>query len=225
MMLSEITRGAVLGLSAAAAPGPLQAMVVARSVRVGPWRALPLALVPAASDPVAIGTVLLVLSQVPPAFLRSITAVGAAVVLWMAVATVRSALRGNDPGAGNAPPSRGFLAIAAVNVTNPGAWIFWSAVGTAHRQRLAPAPDPRRRFPGQLLRLHHRRQRRRGAARRRDGARRPAGGPGAVAGLGRGPARVRDLARRRAHPVNEPANPQAGSASPIRSLPPPSGLG
>lgn len=127
--LEDIARGAVLGLSAAAAPGPFQAVLVARSLRTGPWRALPLALVPVSSDPVAITTVLLVLTQLPPGFLRGITALGAGIVLWMAVATLRAAVRGNQAGAGDEQVSRGFLAAAAVNVTNPNAWIFWSGVG------------------------------------------------------------------------------------------------
>ena len=44
-------QAALLGLSAAASPGPFQALLLERAARVGPRRALPLALVPLASDP------------------------------------------------------------------------------------------------------------------------------------------------------------------------------
>ena len=128
--LEDIARGAVLGLAAAAAPGPFQAVLVARSLRTGPWRALPLALVPVSSDPVAITTVLAgadaAPARLPPAGSPR-SARGFA--LWMAVATLRAAVRGNQAGAGDEQVSRGFLAAAAVNVTNPNAWIFWSGVG------------------------------------------------------------------------------------------------
>jgi threonine/homoserine/homoserine lactone efflux protein len=129
-LLGGAAQGAVLGLASAAAPGPFQAVLVARSLRAGPLRALPLAFVPLASDPVAIAVVLLVLGQLPGGFLRALTGVGAAVVLWIAALTLRDALRGQGTSAAGADrASRGFVAAAAVNVTNPNAWIFWSAVG------------------------------------------------------------------------------------------------
>lgn len=138
--LAHAAQGAVLGLSAAAAPGPFQAVLVARSLRAGPLRALPLALVPASSDPVVITLVLVVLTQLPTALLRALTAVGAALVLWIAVLTLRAAARGETAAA--ADTGRGFAAAAAVNVTNPNAWMFWSAVGgplVAAAWREAPA--------------------------------------------------------------------------------------
>ncbi|HET6437076.1 MAG TPA: LysE family transporter [Anaeromyxobacter sp.] len=128
MALAEFSRGAILGLSCAAAPGPFQAVLVARSLRVGPVRALPLALVPVASDPVAIALVLAVLTQLPSRFLEVLTVVGALVVLWMAAGALRAALSART-GPAPHPTSRGFWASVLVNVTNPNVWIFWSAVG------------------------------------------------------------------------------------------------
>jgi len=127
--LSGAAQGAVLGLASAAAPGPFQAILVARSLRAGPLRALPLAFVPMTSDPVVIATVLLVLGQLPGSFLRALTGVGAAVVLWLAATTLREVVRGGAAGPGADQVGRGFVSAAAVNVTNPNAWIFWSAVG------------------------------------------------------------------------------------------------
>jgi len=147
-------QGVLLGLSSAAAPGPFQAVLVARSLRLGPARALPLSLVPATSDPVVIAVVLSVLNRLPSTFLRSLTAAGALVVLGIGAATLRTASRGSVPRAleserGRSPESLGpsegrlgsFLAAAVVNVTNPNAWIFWSAVGgplVASAWRAAP---------------------------------------------------------------------------------------
>ncbi len=128
-VLPTIAQGAVLGLASAAAPGPFQALVVARSLRAGPVRALPLAFVPLTSDPVVIAVVLAVLTQLPPGFLTALSAVGAAVVLWLAVATLRDVARGGAPAPGSGGDSPGFLSAVALNMTNPNAWIFWSAVG------------------------------------------------------------------------------------------------
>jgi threonine/homoserine/homoserine lactone efflux protein len=125
-LLADIAQGGVLGLSAAATPGAFQATLVARSVRTGPLRALPLAFIPIVTDPLVIAVVLAALAQVPPAFLRLLTAAGVAVILWIAAGTLRAAWRGAAATAG-AP--RGFLQAALVNLTTPGAWLFWSLVG------------------------------------------------------------------------------------------------
>lgn len=128
-LLADIAQGGLLGLSAAAAPGPFQAVLVARSLRAGPLRALPLSLVPAFSDSVVIAAVLVALAQLPGGFLRALTAAGIGVVAWIAVGTLRAAARGTGPAGAGEGPSRGFLQAALVNVTNPNPWLFWSAVG------------------------------------------------------------------------------------------------
>jgi threonine/homoserine/homoserine lactone efflux protein len=126
--LADIGQGALLGLSAAATPGPFQALLVARAARAGPARALPLALVPIASDGPAIAVVLAVLTQLPPGFLTALRVLGTGLVLVLAALTLRGALR---PAARPGPTesSRGFVQVALVNLTNPNMWMFWSAVG------------------------------------------------------------------------------------------------
>ncbi len=128
ILLADIAQGCVLGFTAAATPGPFQVLLVARSLRAGALRALPLACVPLVSDTVVIATVLAVLSQLPGGFLRALTAAGLAVVLWIAVGTLRGA--GRPPAAAEAEQvPRGFFSAVLVNVTSPGAWVFWSIVG------------------------------------------------------------------------------------------------
>jgi threonine/homoserine/homoserine lactone efflux protein len=119
--------GATLGLSAAAQPGPYQAYLLAQSLRNGAARTLPVALVPFVSDPAVIAVVLVVLSQLPSGLLRGLQILGGAVVLFLAVATLRAA-RAGAPVEGRAPP-RGFVRATLVNLTNPNAWMFWSLVG------------------------------------------------------------------------------------------------
>jgi threonine/homoserine/homoserine lactone efflux protein len=104
-------------------------LLVARSLQVGPLRALPLAFVPLVSDTLVVATVLAVLSQLPGGLLRALTAAGLVVVLWLAIGTLRSAGRAALAAGEAADAPRGFLPALLVNVTSPGAWLFWSTVG------------------------------------------------------------------------------------------------
>jgi threonine/homoserine/homoserine lactone efflux protein len=125
------TQGATLGLSGALSPGPLQAYMLAQAARRGPWRTLPIALVPLVTDPIIIATVLAVLSQVPPGLLRALHVGGGAFVIWLGVSALRALRRPADAAPVREPPV-GFVRAALVNVTNPNAWIGWSvAAGPA----------------------------------------------------------------------------------------------
>lgn len=126
--LAYMGQGAILGLSAAATPGPLQALLVARSLRAGPARALPLALVPLASDAPATALILLLLFQLPSAFVTALRVGGIALMIALALGTLRAARRGaaaEEP----AGAPRGFVQAGLVNLTNPNMWVFWSVLG------------------------------------------------------------------------------------------------
>jgi threonine/homoserine/homoserine lactone efflux protein len=123
--LTIFLEGAALGLAAAAAPGPLQAYLLAQSARNGAARTLPVVLVPLVTDPPLIAVVLAALAQVPAAFLRALGIGGGAVVLWLGIAALRAARRpAADPA--RARPV-GFVRGLLVNITNPNAWLWWSA--------------------------------------------------------------------------------------------------
>ncbi len=117
--------GAWLGLSAAAAPGPLQAYLLAQSVRNGAARTLPVACVPLVTDPPLIAVVLAVLAQLPPGFLRGLGILGGLVVLWLGAGALRAAFGAPAPAPAGAPPA-GFVRALLVNFTNPNAWLWWS---------------------------------------------------------------------------------------------------
>jgi threonine/homoserine/homoserine lactone efflux protein len=124
-------QAAALGFSAAASPGPFQAVLLERAVRVGPWRALHLALVPLVSDPPVVLTCLLALSGLPPGFLRALQLLGGALLVWMGAGALRDLARPAAPRGEEAAPGRdlGFWRAALVNLLNPNAWLFWSLVG------------------------------------------------------------------------------------------------
>jgi threonine/homoserine/homoserine lactone efflux protein len=123
-------QGAWLGLSAAAAPGPLQAYLLAQSARNGAARTLPVAGVPLVTDPPLIAIVLAALAQVPAGLLRALGIAGGAIVLWLGVGAARAAARPPraDAGAeaGGRPPPKGFVRAMFLNFTNPSAWLWWS---------------------------------------------------------------------------------------------------
>jgi threonine/homoserine/homoserine lactone efflux protein len=129
--MTPFTQGAALGLSGALSPGPLQAYLLAQAAKRGPWRTLPLALVPLVTDPVIIATVLAVLSRVPPAFLRALHVGGGAFVIWLGLSGLRALRRPPTAAPPAHEPPVGFVRAALVNLTNPNAWIWWSVAGGA----------------------------------------------------------------------------------------------
>ena len=158
--LTIFLEGAALGLAAAAAPGPLQAYLLAQSARNGAARTLPVVLVPLVTDPPLIAVVLAALAQVPAGFLRALGIGGGAVVLWLGVAALRAA-----QGPAAADPARprpvGFVRGLLVNITNPNAWLWWSARRrTNPRRGVAELAPPRGRVPRRLLPPARRRERR-----------------------------------------------------------------
>src|SRR5512145_1796015 len=118
--MTPLVQGATLGLSGALSPGPLQAYMLAQAAKRGPWRTLPIALVPLVTDPVIIATVLLVLSRMPDGLLRALRVGGGAFVIWLGVNALRSLGRPPDAAPVREPPV-GFVRAAFVNVTNPNA--------------------------------------------------------------------------------------------------------
>jgi threonine/homoserine/homoserine lactone efflux protein len=129
-----LLQGLVLGFSASASPGPFQALLLERAARLGPRRAMPLALVPLLSDPPVIAACLLALSGLPAGLMRLLSLAGGLFLVVLGGSALRALWRGRrGPIAAEGPPARtvdgGFWSAVAVNLLNPNAWIFWSLVG------------------------------------------------------------------------------------------------
>lgn len=124
-------QAAALGFSAAASPGPFQALLLERAAAAGPRRALRLALVPLCSDPPVVLACLFALSGLPPGLLTALQLLGGALLCWMGAGALRDLLRPAAAGAAPAEALRGagFWRAALVNLLNPNAWLFWSLVG------------------------------------------------------------------------------------------------
>ncbi|HET8542753.1 MAG TPA: LysE family transporter [Anaeromyxobacter sp.] len=128
--MALFVQGLVLGFSAAAQPGPLQAYLLAQSVRNGAGRTFPVTMVPLVSDPLVIAVVLAALAQVPAGFLRVLQVMGGGILLWLGAGALRAARSARTRGAdsGDLRRPRGFWRAVFLNLTNPSVWIAWSVV-------------------------------------------------------------------------------------------------
>lgn len=128
-MLTFLLQGLLLGATAAAQPGPLQAFLLSQTIKNGARRTLPATFAPLISDGPILIIVLLVLTQTPGWFLNGLRIVGGLFLLylaWGAYRTYRTA-------AGELPPapessSQGVIKAALMNLLSPNPWIFWTTI-------------------------------------------------------------------------------------------------
>jgi threonine/homoserine/homoserine lactone efflux protein len=133
-LIAYFLRGLALGLPAAVTPGPLQAFLLSQTLKNGWRRTLPAALAPLLSDGPIVALVVLVLTQLPPLFLRAIQIAGGLFILYLAWQTFRATRQPAQPETVvEQPSSRQSLGQAALmNLLNPNPYIFWSiAAGPA----------------------------------------------------------------------------------------------
>jgi threonine/homoserine/homoserine lactone efflux protein len=120
--------GITLGFAASVQPGPLTAYLISQALSSGWRKALPAAAAPLLSDgPIAV-LVLVVLTRVPPGFVHWLRLAGGAFLLFLAAGAARNWLRYVASVAPAAPPGRGLLKAATINLLNPGAYLGWSLI-------------------------------------------------------------------------------------------------
>ena len=127
-MLAIFTQGAALGFAAAASPGPFAALLLAQSVRNGPVRTLPLALVPVVSDGPIILLCMLLLTRAPASLLRALQVAGGLFLLWIAFRLLRTADGTAESRPSAEPFGRAFASGVAIAVLSPAPWIYWTLV-------------------------------------------------------------------------------------------------
>lgn len=126
-MLAYIVRGLILGLPAAAQPGPFQAYLLSQTMKNGWRRTLPAALAPLLSDGPIIVLVVLILTQLPSWFLRALQLAGGVFILYLAW-RAWNAFRYASFGALQEPddaPRQSLPEAALMNALNPNPYIFW----------------------------------------------------------------------------------------------------
>ncbi len=125
-----LTQGIVMGLYAAAMPGPLQFFMLSQTLRVGWRRTIPAALAPLVSDGPIMALFLLVLSRAPDWFLSGLRIGGGLFILYLAWGAIQTYRAGVQP---DALPQEGarqsFLKASTMNLFNPNVYIFWATIG------------------------------------------------------------------------------------------------
>jgi threonine/homoserine/homoserine lactone efflux protein len=128
-VLELFATGAVLGLAAGFAPGPLMALVLAQALRFGTREGLKVAVAPLITDvPIVIAATALVglAAGVAAGLLGAISLGGAVFVAWLGIEAIRTT--GVEAGRPDEAP-RSWARGAAVNALSPHPYLFWVAVG------------------------------------------------------------------------------------------------
>lgn len=121
-------RGAGLGVTAAGAPGPLQAFLISESLAGGWRRGLPVTLAPLISDAPIILVMTFLLGQLPAIVTRGLSVAGGVFVLYLAWGIWRAwrqpvaALRGEYAG------TTSLRRAVMMNLLSPGPYLFWGLV-------------------------------------------------------------------------------------------------
>jgi len=127
--LSFFFQGSALGISAGAAPGPMQAYLISETLS-GSWRrSIPLIFVPLVSDlPIVILTTF-ILRQFPDFVLQAISIAGGLFVLYLAWGFWHQWKSPTDEEYAPANAQRrSFGKAVAMNLLNPNPYIYWAFV-------------------------------------------------------------------------------------------------
>jgi threonine/homoserine/homoserine lactone efflux protein len=132
-LITFFLQGAALGLSALAAPGPLQTLLISETLQGGFRRGSRVTLAPLITDAPIIVLMLVVLTSVPPVVMQVLSLAGGMFVLYLAWGLWKLWRKGttaNTTVAG-APPIgwKGLWRAAIVNWLNPNPYIFWALIG------------------------------------------------------------------------------------------------
>ncbi|WP_456482174.1 LysE family transporter [Methanopyrus sp.] len=120
--------GVLLGISGGLAPGPLQALIVAETLRGGLRSGLTAAVVPAITDGPLVVAAGLAAARLPGWALRCLGIAGSIVLIYMGL----SAMRGGDSVEPVEADGNGSLRRAVVvNLLNPHPYVFWLTVGSS----------------------------------------------------------------------------------------------
>ena len=122
-------QGSVLGISAGAAPGPMQAYLISETLAGGWQRSLPLIFVPIVSDIPIVVLTTFILKQFPESVLQAISLVGGLFVFYLAWGFWKKVQETHEHLNTSQQNSRhSFGKAVAMNLLNPNPYIFWAFV-------------------------------------------------------------------------------------------------
>lgn len=129
MLISYVLAAAAIGFSAGVTPGPLQAVFLSYAIKGGWKKALPAAFAPLVTDGPVILLVLVILNNLPEAFLRILQIGGGIFIFYLAWESFTAYRKFQGIKAAQDTNNWGTLLKAAtMNVLGPGPWLFWSLI-------------------------------------------------------------------------------------------------
>ncbi len=127
-LLSLIAQGAMLGIAAAATPGPLLAYLITQTLSGGWKRGAPVAFAPLLSDLILVPVILLLLKQLNPLALRLVGLGGGIFVLYTAWKLWLSWRTRQEEQLLEAKPGLTLRQAVLINFLSPGAYAYWTTV-------------------------------------------------------------------------------------------------
>ncbi len=130
-MIALFLQGLALGISAAATPGPFQTYLINQTLTKGWRQAAPIAFAPLISDIPIVITVVMLLDQLPKAFLRWIGLAGGIFILYLGWRLWKQwrAHQDNFTQMDQSGSERkGLLNGILMNALSPGPYVFWALV-------------------------------------------------------------------------------------------------
>ncbi|MCL4803225.1 MAG: LysE family transporter [Anaerolineae bacterium] len=131
--MAYLLQGLILGTTAAAQPGPLQAFLLSLIARDGWRRTMPAAFAPLISDGPIILIVLLILTRLPGWLLSALQLAGGTYLLFLAWGASQSFKAGAPADSGEAAlvdgsVTKNILKAALMNFLSLGPYIYWATV-------------------------------------------------------------------------------------------------
>lgn len=123
-----LAQGSLLGLAAAATPGPLLAYLLTQSLAGGWRRGAPVAFAPLLSDLILVPAILFLLKQLAPFTLRLLGAAGGVFVLHTAWQLWRTWRKKQQEDLLKVRPGFTLRQAVLMNFLSPGAYVYWSTV-------------------------------------------------------------------------------------------------
>ena len=121
--------GAGIGFVAGVSPGPILTLVVAETLRGGWLRGAAVAAGPLLADGPIIMLALLVMRQLPPELIRSVSLLGGGYLIYLAVSTGLNSRRAQLATGERLPARGGLLKGLLARLLGPNAYLFWFLVG------------------------------------------------------------------------------------------------
>ena len=128
-MLAYFLQGLLLGATASAQPGPMQAFLLSLTTQYGWRRATPAAFAPLISDGPILLLVLFILSSAPQLLLNGLQIAGGVFLLYLAFGSFLSFKNvASVEASTDVQPGSNLLKGALINLLSPNPYIFWITI-------------------------------------------------------------------------------------------------